>query len=131
MADEGVGPTEYQGWDQWSAKFQPQLNHFNSHEDNRLYEPYGEEWKYIKTLDERIVWSYIEGSTLIAGVSVRDTLGYYVCAVPWEHEMDSALLSQEVECECFDGDRLEETGEAGDPDCDKCQGYGYVISYLS
>lgn len=131
MPDSGNGPKEYKGWDEWSQKFKPQLNHFNSDEDNRLYETYGEEWEYIKTLDERKVWSYIEGSTLIAGVSVRDTLGYYLCDVPWEHDMDSALLSQEVECECFDKSWMEETGEPGDPDCGECLGSGYVISYLS
>jgi hypothetical protein len=124
---------EYQGWDEWATKFKPKSNHFNNHAYDFMYETYGEEWDYIKSLDPRYVWTYVDGemsSLIVAGVAWVNRLGYYVTEVPWENDMDTCLLSVEAECACYDEDRWEETGDAGDPDCGNCEGYGYVTNYL-
>ncbi len=127
---------EYQGWDEWFNTFKPKTNHFGKNENDRMYETYGEEYEYIKSLDPKYVWTYVDGdmsSLLVAGVAWVNRLGYYVCEVPWEDDMDSVLLSVENECECYSEDEdvlAERNDEWGDPDCDKCEGYGYVTNYL-
>ncbi len=121
---------EYQGWVVWAEKFKPKQNHFNG--QGQMYETYGEEYEYIKSLDPKYVWTYLDGdmaSIIVTGVAYVNRLGYYVCEVPWEDDMDTCLLSVEEECECYNED-LYENDEFGSPDCDKCEGYGYVTNYL-
>lgn len=125
--------TEYQGWDEWETKFKPKKNHFSKY-DETMYETYGEEWEYIKNLDPRYVWTNVQGDMsdlLIAGIHYVNRLGYYVTEVPWDDDMDSVLLSVEVECECYDEEGHEDNGgEYGKADCTKCEGYGYVTNYV-
>lgn len=118
---------EYQGWDEWEDKFKPKKNHLSKH-DELMYETYGEEYEYIKSLDPRYVWTSVQGDMsdlLVAGVAYVNRLGYYVCEVPWEDDMDCVLISVEKECECYD----EESGE-GKEDCKVCGGYGLVTEYV-
>jgi hypothetical protein len=126
---------EYQGWNEWEAKFKPKTNHFRKH-DEQQFETYGEEVDYVRSLDQRYVWTLVDAdlSTLIvAGYSFVNRLSYYVCEVPWEDEDDYVLLSVEEECECYseEEDVLEERNDNwGDPDCKECEGAGYVTKYV-
>jgi hypothetical protein len=118
---------EYQGWSEWEAKFKPKKNHLSKYNET-MFETYGEEWEYIQSLDPRYVWTNVQGDMadlLVAGVAYVNRLCYYVCEVPWEDDMDTCLLSVEVECECYD----EETGEGKD-DCQICEGYGLTTMYV-
>ncbi len=125
---------EYQGWDEWVEKFKPKDNHING--QGKMYDTYGEEYDYIKSLDQKYVWTYVDGdmsSLIIAGHHWVNRIGYYVTEVPWEDDMDACLLSVEEECKCYneDDDVMEERGgEYGHPDCEECEGYGYVTNYL-
>jgi hypothetical protein len=127
--------TEYQGWAEWEAKFKPKQNHLSKFEC-KMYETYGEEYDYIKSLDPKYVWTNVQGDMsdlLVAGVAWVNRLSYYVCEIPWEDEDDSVLLSVEEECECYseDEDVLQQRNdEWGDPECEKCEGYGYVTNYV-
>jgi hypothetical protein len=127
--------TEYQGWAEWEAKFKPKQNHLSRFEC-KMYETYGEEYDYIKSLDPKYVWTNVQGDMsdlLVAGVAWVNRLSYYVCEIPWEDEDDSVLLSVEEECECYseDEDVLQQRNdEWGDPECEKCEGYGYVTNYV-
>ena len=127
--------TEYQGWAEWEAKFKPKQNHLSRFEC-KMYETYGEEYDYIKSLDPKYVWTNVQGDMsdlLVAGVAWVNRLSYYVCEIPWEDEDDSVLLSVEEECECYseDEDVLQQRNdEWGDPECEKCEGYGYVTTYV-
>jgi hypothetical protein len=127
--------TEYQGWAEWEAKFKPKQNHLSKFEC-KMYETYGEEYDYIKSLDPKYVWTNVQGDMsdlLVAGVAWVNRLSYYVCEIPWEDEDDSVLLSVEEECECYseDEDVLQQRNdEWGDPECEKCEGYGYVTTYV-
>jgi hypothetical protein len=60
-------------------------------------------------------------------------LGYYVTELPWEDENDYVLLSVETECECYDEEAMDrgERQEYGDPNCEKCQGYGLITEYVT
>jgi hypothetical protein len=124
--------TEYQGWAEWEAKFKPKDNHLVT-SNGKMFETYGEELEYLKTVDPKYIWTYVDGdmsSLLLAGYHYVNRLGYYVTEVPWDNEYDSCLLSVETECECYDEDRADNGGEYGDENCDKCEGYGYVTDYL-
>jgi len=125
---------EYQGWDEWVAKFKPQDNHFNG--QGKMYETYGEEYEYVKSIHPNFVWTYVDGdmsSLIIAGHHWVNRIGYYITENPWSDDMDACLLSVEEECVCYseDEDKLaERNDEWGDPECEKCEGYGYVTNYL-
>jgi hypothetical protein len=125
---------EYQGWDVWAEKFKPKDNHFNG--QGKMYETYGEEYEYVKSIHPNFVWTYVDGdmsSLIIAGHHWVNRIGYYITENQWSDDMDACLLSVEEECVCYseDEDKLaERNDEWGDPECEKCEGYGYVTNYL-
>ncbi|NBV01299.1 MAG: hypothetical protein EBS31_07730 [Burkholderiaceae bacterium] len=125
---------EYQGWDEWADKFKPQDNHFNG--QGKMYETYGEEYEYVKSIHPNFVWTYVDGdmsSLIIAGHHWVNRIGYYITENPWSDDMDACLLSVEEECVCYSEDEdvlAERNDEWGDPECEKCEGYGYVTNYL-
>jgi hypothetical protein len=124
--------TEYQGWDEWAKKFRPIKNHLDSDPDQLLFEIYGEEIEFVRNYDPRYVWTNLQGdmSDLIcAGYHYVNRIGYYITEVPWEDEMDYALLSVEVECECYNEEGYDD-GELGKADCPECEGYGLVTKYV-
>ncbi len=125
--------TEYQGWPEWEAKFKPKDNHLVP-SNGKMFETYGEELEYLKTVDPKYIWTYVDGdmsSLLLAGYHYVNRLGYYVTEVPWDNEYDSCLLSVEAECECYNEEGYDDNdGEYGKRDCEKCEGYGYVTDYL-
>lgn len=124
---------EYQGWNEWAKKFKPQTNHFAGNEDYRMYETYGKEVEYVQSMHPNFIWTLVQGDfcdLIVAGYHYVNRLGYYITENPWSNEDDTCLVSVEKECECYDEDRWEETGDAGDPECAECEGYGYVTNYL-
>jgi hypothetical protein len=124
--------TEYQGWQAWADVFKPTNNKFSKH-DELMYETYGEEVEYVQSMHPNFVWTLVSGEgcdLIVAGYAYVNRLGYYITENPWNDDMDSCLLSTEEECSCYDEDRWEETGDAGDPECSKCEGYGYVTNYV-
>jgi hypothetical protein len=126
--------TEYQGWDEWAKKFRPIQNQFYPDQpETTMFETYGEEVEFVRNYDPKYVWTNLTGdeSDLIcAGYHYVNRIGYYITEVPWEDEMDYALLSVEVECECYDENREDNDGEFGAPDCRECEGYGRITRYL-
>jgi hypothetical protein len=125
--------TEYQGWDKWEDKFKPIHNHFSNDPDQQMFETYGEEVEYVTKADNKYVWTWIQGDMsdlIVAGYHYVNRLGYYITEVPWDDEYDYALLSVEVECECYDEDREDNDGEFGDANCPECDGYGLVTKYV-
>jgi hypothetical protein len=117
---------EYQGWDTWAEKFKPKTNHFNG--QGNLYETYGEEYEYVKSIHPNFVWTLVDGdmsSYIVAGMAYVNRIGYYITENHWQDDNDACLLSVETECECYDEDTCE-----GTEDCENCEGYGYVTNYL-
>ena len=124
--------TEYQGWDSWADKFKPIKNHLVIDPDEKMFETYGDEVEFVVNYDPKYVWTNLQGdeSDLIcAGYHFVNRLGYYITEVPWEDEDDYALLSVQVECECYNEDGYE-NGEMGREDCVECEGYGMVTKYV-
>lgn len=123
--------TEYQGWNEWAEKYKPIKNHFSKDPDELMFETYGEEVDYVKSVEPNRIWTYLDGdlcSIISAGWHYVNRLGYYITEVPWTNEDDYVLLSVEKECECYDDER--DDGELGDPDCKECEGCGYVTEYV-
>jgi hypothetical protein len=124
--------TEYQGWQEWENKFKPIKNHFRNDPDETTFETYGEEVEFITKQDNKYVWTWIQGDMsdlVVAGYHYVNRLGYYITEVPWDDENDYALLSVEVECECYNEEGYED-GEYGKADCPECEGYGMVTKYV-
>jgi hypothetical protein len=127
---------EYQGWDEWAKKYKPISNHLVKDPDQQMFETYGEELEYVKTIESNRIWTYLDGdmsSLICAGYHFVNRIGYYITEVPWTDEDDYVLLSVEEECECYSEDEevLEQRNdEWGDPDCKECEGYGYVTKYV-
>ena len=122
---------EIQGWDKWAEKYKPVKNHFKN-SGEYAYDTYGEEVEYIKTVDPKYVWTWVQGDMsdlIITGMAFVNRLSYYVTEVPWTDEDEYALLSVEAECSCYNEEGYP-NGEWGDEDCDKCEGYGYVTEYV-
>lgn len=126
---------EYQGWNAWADKYKPKKNHLSKYGE-MMYETYGEEYDYIKTVDPRYVWTWVSGDMcdlLVAGVAYVNRLGYWTAEVPWENEEDYVLLSVEKECVCYSEDEemlVKRDDNWGDPDCVECEGAGYVTEYV-
>lgn len=123
---------EIQGWDAWAEKYKPEENHIVT-SNELMFETYGEELEYIKSLDPKYVWTSVQGDMsdlIVAGFAYVNRLCYYVTEIPWEDEDEYVLLSVEKECECYSEERADEGGEYGDPDCKLCEGYGLVTEYV-
>lgn len=125
-------------WDEWVEKYKPVKNHLDKYADPKdeysPFETYGAEQDYVYSLDEKFVWTEVQGDMsmiLIPGRAFVNRLVYYVCEVPWvEGEAKDVLISVEVECDCFDQDKYDEGEDAGDPDCPECEGYGLRTVYV-
>ena len=106
--------------------YKPKSNHISPYGDKH-YETYGEEYEYIKTLDPKYVWTEVQGDMsliLVTGVAFVNRLSYTVCENPWTDEWQTVVLSMDIECECFNQARYDEGEDAGDPECEYCEGYG-------
>jgi hypothetical protein len=123
---------EYQGWNEWAEKYKPIKNHLVKDPDQQMFETYGEELEYVQSIEPNRIWTYLDGdmsSLVCAGYHFVNRIGYYITEVPWTDEDDYVLLSVEVECECYDEDAYDDGG-FGSPNCEECEGYGYVTNYV-
>ena len=128
-------------WDEWEEKFKPIKNHITKYPEPEAeyssFETYGAEVEYVQTkIDDRLVWTFGDGDMctyLSSGYHYINRISYYVCTVPYEEDTEyQIIVSTEEECKCYseDEDVMEARGgEAGDPDCELCEGYGLVTVY--
>ena len=130
---------------QFEEKYKPVVNHLDKYAGpnnvSRMFETYGPEVKYVQSVDEKRVWTWVDGdacSLLLAGYHYVNRLGYYVCEEPWETGNEQVLLSVEVECECYDEEAYgpytlpngHEYWESGNPECKVCEGQGIRTEYV-
>ena len=123
--------TKYQGWDEWAKKFKPVKNHLSKYKNEILFETFGEEAEFVQKSNHKYVWTILQGDMLVligAGYHSVNRLGHYITEVPWEDEFDSALISVEEECECYNEE--DNDGEFADSTCPECEGHGYVTKYV-
>lgn len=125
--------SEIRGWEAFEKKYKPIKNHLAS-DDTYIFETYGDEVDYVILQDNKNVWTWVDGdmsSLLVAGYHYVNRIGYHVTEIPWTDENEYVVLSEEVECECYDEEAMDngDREEHGDPDCKSCEGYGYVTEY--
>lgn len=135
MAIKEVEIKEIQGWSAWEQKYKPIPNKFSKHNE-LMYETFGEELEFIKTVNNAHVWTWVQGDMsdlIVAGFSFVNRLGYYVTEVPWTDIDEYVLLSVEKECDCYSEDEdvmATRNDEYGDPACTMCEGSGLVTEYV-
>lgn len=82
----------------WAEKYRPVKNHFvpDSGWDGELFETYGEEGRYIRSLDPAFVWTWVDGdgSILLSGYHWVNRIGYLVTRHPCT-EIDSVSVQVE------------------------------------
>lgn len=121
-------------YETWAATFKPMDNHLDSNASysGKMFETYGDEFEFLKTIDPSRIWTLrsSDGSTAItAGLGWVNRLGYFVTTRPWSDGVEDVALSEESECECFLEDGwVDKFGQIqdGNPDCQECEGSGQV-----
>lgn len=88
--------------EQWEETYMPKPNHLvpnSSWQDENgvgiMYETYGDELSFIRTQDERFVWTYVDGDDgtyVISGYHIANRIGYFVTRYSWTE--DIAILVQ-------------------------------------
>ena len=127
--------SEIRGWEAFEEKYKPIKNHF-SNDDSYTFETYGDEVEFVKAQDIHNIWTWVDGdecSLLVAGYHYVNRIGYHVTEIPWTDDDEYVVLSEEVECDCYSEDEdvmATRNDEYGDPDCDKCEGYGRLTEYV-
>jgi len=82
--------------DNFDEVFKPQINHIddNASFNGCMYETYGEEQDYVRAVakeNPKKVWTIIEGDEgmyYVTGFHHVNRLGYLICEVEFEEEMD-------------------------------------------
>ena len=78
-------------FEQWAEHYKPINNHLDSNASFQneagqgiMFETYGAELEYVKSIDPKYVWTYgdEDGGYIVAGRRFVNRLGYFVCAVP-------------------------------------------------
>lgn len=74
-------------WEAWKEKYKPLQNHITP-SLGIMFETYGEEVDYLRTVSENNIWTLRDGDEgnliITAGYGWVNRLGYYVTAEPWE-----------------------------------------------
>ena len=120
-------------YETWEATFKPVANHLdtNAAYDGKMFETYGDEVDYVRTIDVHRIWTIRDedgGSYLTAGMGWINRMGYLVTEEPWvDGGLEYVQLSESVECECYDEDKFD---YGGNPECKECEGNGYIDKWL-
>lgn len=125
-------------YETWAATFEPMDNHLDSNASysGKMFETYGDEFEFLKTIDPSRIWTLRDGdgsTAITAGFGWVNRLGYFVTATPWSDGVEDVTLSEERECECYvEEGHIGKHGEVqdGDPDCRECEGYGRYEVWL-
>jgi len=118
---------------EWHEQFKPipnSLSRYNVDGTDINFETFGEDLEFVKEhVDQNLVWTFSDGdmcSFISNGYHYVNRLNYYVCSVPYDEDtIYEVITSTETECECYD----EEKFDWGDPDCQKCEGSGFITEY--
>lgn len=64
---------------QFEKKYKPIMNKHGY----ELFDTHGDEFNFVKSHDQRNVWTYLSDDILVAGVHYVNRLGYIVCQNQW------------------------------------------------
>ena len=114
--------------EQFSAiKFIPNHIDLNASWNGTMFETYGEEVEYVKTLiDSNRVWTLVDvdyGMSVIAGWAFVNRIGYFISEEPWIDIDTVFYMADEFECEtCLTEMVVEDNkfSECGNEDLEVC-----------
>jgi hypothetical protein len=115
-------------YDEWHNFYKPIKNNVTKYKAEFLtaFETYGEELDFVRSQPAENIWTEIDGDGgvfIINGYHLVNRIQYYVCEVPVTTEAYAeVVVSLERDCDCA------EEGE-GKPDCEECEGSGYISIY--
>ena len=74
-------------FDEWFDTYQPVDNHLSTSAsfDGKMFETFGDEWEYVRSLDPSYVWTYIDNGDsgyIIDGIHLVNRMGYFVSEYP-------------------------------------------------
>lgn len=120
-------------WDEFQEQYKPMLNHIipNHFGEQYMFETYGEEDEFVRTLAEQNrVWTLTQveyGTGIYNGYHWVNRLGYFVTEVPYpedtEFEVDLCIDACEVCDKPFDDDGYACQEDDGDLTCNNCCGH--------
>ena len=122
-------------YDDWIEKYKPIDNTIGKYvtKGDKQFETYGAEKEFVLDQDAEYVWTWVTGDNadlLLPGFHYVNRMAFFVCEEPWTEEEQQVLMAVEIECECFDQNKWDEGTDAGDPECQQCEGYGLRTEYL-
>ncbi len=133
MADWDLTAEDYQdAWNDWYSGYE--IGDFIEYSD--------ENWEKVQKMDPHLIWtshSTCEDEKVSAGIHLFqnsccwDTYGWYVAKKPWEGDPDNHYESYNatayLPCHICNP---EGEGDEGDfnPECEYCEGEGYVNHYF-
>ena len=107
-------------YQQWLDKYKPIKNHLVT-DDTTSFETYGDEVLFVCEQPNATVWTEMDGDDgvyIVAGYHLANRISYYVNDIPWTDD-EYVTVCKFVVCSCYNEDT-----DAGDPNCDLCQGDG-------
>lgn len=112
--------------------YRPVKNHLDPYSSPTssydMFSDHGDQLEFVKGTNANHVWSCIDGESytlILPGVvGGSDRTGYFITEVPWVNQSETVLLAVRIECKCFNQDLFDDGDEAGDPDCETCEGAG-------
>jgi hypothetical protein len=111
-------------WEEFDEQFKVMPNHLVSTPDQQMFETYGEEVDYVKSIPQNRIWTYTDvgsGTGIYNGWHFVNRLGYFITELPAEEDTDYEVDLQMDTCEqcgnTYDFPCVEDDGELTCPDC--------------
>lgn len=122
-------------YQEWLDTYKPIKNPSDPHNELLYFDwTNKDDVAILNKTDVHNIWTSTDGDGIFGisnGYRRINRMAYYITEVPWVgDEYIFIKLSEDVECECYDAERIFDRGEAGDPECEKCEGYGYKVEYF-
>lgn len=82
---------------EWDEKYKPITNHLDEHAsfNGVMFETYGEELEFVKTHQNKYIWTYLDGDDgdplIVAGFHLFNRIGYFVTENEWDEHDDTTV----------------------------------------
>lgn len=117
-------------WSEFDEKFKVMSNHLVSTPHQQMFETYGEEVEFVKTIPYDRVWTYVDidyGTVITNGFHYVNRIGYFITELPaeedTEYEIDLNIDTCEVCGNEFNDDGYPCQEDDGELTCNNCCGH--------
>lgn len=76
--------------EEFEEKYKPLKNPHNPDApwDGCMWETYGVEHNFVRNQSQRMVWTVLDGGTIVSGYRTVDRMGYIVTLNPWTEDVE-------------------------------------------